>query len=215
MTKILAVSGFVFLAALLRCSPSVPDNPPVDQFAARAYVAGDIVMTAPGGIAPEPGPKPVIEQCNICNNTGCVKSGDGISWVNCHNCGRDCTRQNRPTCPSECLCGTDCTCDPCDGGQTCQCPDNPQTKNTGNTVVDTIVTSPVPLPPEMRNSKFEEVAVEIHWDKCEGQYCPPPVAGDQGLVIGGPYDGRRVYMATDGHIRLVFEKEQKDAKPDS
>jgi hypothetical protein len=81
----------VFLAGSQACAQDLFD-------VERAKVAGAeaVAMTEPDQVSPTP-PQPnppqptpdVGEICSNCNGTGKVRSGDGLSWMNCQVCGGD------------------------------------------------------------------------------------------------------------------------------
>lgn len=68
---------------------------------ADAHVAAAFAFYSPGSPAPTPTPDEPSGDCNVCNNTGCVRSGDGLSWVACHNCERECNRTAEPAASTE------------------------------------------------------------------------------------------------------------------
>lgn len=63
----------------------------------------------PNTPAPAPNKVPRAE-CKLCNGTGRVKTGDGISWTVCENCTPD--AKQTPAC----CCGEDCRCENCQCG---------------------------------------------------------------------------------------------------
>lgn len=85
---------FVLITACIGCAAiggGGTDVAAVDSSHALACVAADVAMLSPRPVVP-PAPPTPDQDCERCGNSGCVRSGDGLSWVACDQCTRACTK---------------------------------------------------------------------------------------------------------------------------
>jgi len=96
---------------------------PAEARSTKAWLADVSAIAAEldlGGspITPPAPSKVKRSECKVCNGTGRVKTGDGISWTECENCVPD---SKSKTTSRVCRCGDDCDCSA--GGDNCGCID--------------------------------------------------------------------------------------------
>lgn len=81
MLRVCLLLAFV-VGLALGCAAQDPDH-------ATAFVSSCVSFAKPDEKAPDKPSGP----CQVCKDTGCAKSGDGLAWLQkCPGCGKTCSR---------------------------------------------------------------------------------------------------------------------------